>query len=500
MYRLTLYYLVSLLLLGVVLAATGVLPSTVPALIWTTGELLAVCWLTSVLLSRLSGIPANKESALITGLILALIVDPVWLPDDPGRAGVIAIAGVVAILSKYLIPPRRQHIFNPAAFGVFVIGIAFQEYASWWVGTAAMLPFVALGGVLILRKTTRIRMVGIFLAAVVVFLAGISLIQGLDVPGFLMSLKFDLVNTELVFLAVVMLTEPATSPKQFRWRVVYASIVALLALPQFSIGGFSFSPEMALLIGNVFSYFTVPGYKLALTLLEREKIGTDTLEFVFSRPPRFRFRAGQYMEWTIPLRKSDSRGNRRYFTIASAPDEETLRIAARFHDHSSEYKTRLAAMEPGDTIVATDLAGEFVLPNDTSIPLVFIAGGIGITPYRSMIAQMQARRETRSVVLLYSNYGPDEIAYRDLFSAAEQCVGLKTVYTLTDQTRVPDGWRGACGFVDATMIRKAVPDYDTRLLYVSGSQGFVEYVKRALANLGVRRSMIRTDFFPGYVR
>jgi len=498
MYRLVLYYLGGLLLLGLALSAAGVLPVDPVGIITTTVVLLAVSMGTNLLFSRLLGVWTNQESSIITALILALIAGPVSVTGDLTRLGIIALAGVFAIASKYVLVLHKQHIFNPAALGIFLTGIIFGEYASWWVGNAVMLPAVIAGGILVLRKISRFRFVGIFLGLYALFVATSSLSQGLPLPMVLQSFGYVFLHTEVIFLAVVMLTEPITSPGRFHQQVFYLAIVAFFLLPTLTIFGMSFSPAEALLLGNIFSFVVSRNRRLVLPLSRRVEHGGGITTFAFPYPQGFNHKVGQYMEWTLPLASSDNRGNRRYFSIASAPSEEELLVTARFYDRSSSYKEHLAAMEPGDTIIASELSGDFVLPSDASKPLAFIAGGIGITPFRSMIKHLVDTGEKRDIVLLYSNYGPEEMVFCDLFQEAQEKVGVKTVHTLTDPERVPADWKGETGFIDSSMITTTVPRAQERLYMVSGSPAFVEHMKAALRKLGVRRNRIRTDYFPGY--
>jgi ferredoxin-NADP reductase len=204
------------------------------------------------------------------------------------------------------------------------------------------------------------------------------------------------------------------------------------------------------------------------------------------------------MEWGIPIRKGDSRGNRRYFSLASSPTEPDLLIAARIPAHSSRYKQELMSLPPGGVVTAGELGGDFVLPRDPRIPLAFVAGGIGITPFRSMIKYLLDRGEKRDIVLLYSNYAEEEIVFSDVLRDASQRIGLKVVHTLTDPARVRPGWCGRTGFISAEMIRHEVPDFHSRHFMVSGSPGMVNTVKAALRAAGVPRRRVRTDYFPGY--
>lgn len=499
MYRLLLYYLAALLLVGTVFGALRIMPVDPLAVVETSAIFLVVAVISNWVMSRLLSIQANHESSIITALILSLIAGPVSIPAEPGKAGVLALAAVFAIVSKYLIAYRKQHVFNPAAFGIFLTGTLFGEYSTWWVGNIAMLPFVAIGGLLLLlRRISRFRFVGVFLAAFTVFQFGYSLMQGMQLGSILQNIGFIYLHTEVPFLAIVMLTEPLTSPKRFNLQIIYTMIVAFFLLPQLTFFGLNFSPEEALLLGNIFSFMVSPSFKLVLQLRDKRAIGRNILSFAFDRPSGFDHRLGQYMEWTLPLERIDSRGNRRYFSIASSPTENQLLIAARFYEHSSSYKESLSAMRNGDTIVAAELGGDFVLPNDPARKLAFIAGGIGITPFRSMVKFLLDKNQARDITLLYSNYGPDEIVFRDVFDEAQQKIGLTVVYTLTDPERVPADWTGKVGLVDEDMVRSVVPDFRERTFYVSGSPGLVDTVKRTLRGLRVPRSHIRSDYFPGY--
>jgi ferredoxin-NADP reductase len=126
-------------------------------------------------------------------------------------------------------------------------------------------------------------------------------------------------------------------------------------------------------------------------------------------------------------------------------------------------------MRPGNEIVASQLAGEFVLPAAKREKLVFMAGGIGITPFRSMIRYLLDHEEERPITVLYSNKTAPEIVYADVLEEARRRLGIKTVYTLTDASSVPPDWQGGTGRFDGEMIAKTVPDYSERTFYQSAS-------------------------------
>ncbi len=498
MYSLLVWFLSALLGLGFVLSLFHAMPVQPIAILSTTVIYLIVCYLANWVFAKALKIQANYESTVITALILSLISGPVSLFADPRKAAILALAGLVAIASKYVIAINKQHVFNPAAFGVFFTGIVFGFYSTWWVGNIATLPLVVIGGLLLIRKISRFRFIAVFFAAFTAFLMAMSMIQGLGFAMAVQNIVYVFLHTEIPFFAAVMLIEPITAPKRFSMQIIFAAIAAFFLQPQLTIFGQNLTPEEALLIANVFSYAVSPSFKLSLRLKHRREIGSGILAFSFDYPEGFNHRLGQYMEWTLPLAEPDSRGNRRYFSIASSPTEPELLIAAHFYPKSSRYKQAMAEMESGDPIVAAELSGDFVLPRDPSVPLVFVAGGIGITPFRSMIKYLVDTGEKRDIVLLYSNSTKEEIVFRDVFEEAKAKMGLKTVYTLTDRKRVRADWEGRTGYIDEEMICEEIPDIEKRMCYISGSPAMVETVKKVLRSSGVRRSNIRSDYFPGY--
>ncbi|HET6450686.1 MAG TPA: hypothetical protein VFI08_05210 [Spirochaetia bacterium] len=498
MYRLTLYYLVALVALALGLSLAGLVPARPQAIASTTVILLASCWVSNLLFSRLWRIRPNPESSLITALILALILEPTFPVGNAHGAVVLALAGVVATASKYLLAFRRQHVFNPAAAAALFSGLAFGSYASWWVGGTYLLPLVAVGGFLLLRKVSRLRLAGVFLG---VFLAAnvlLSVANGMPTDMILQSLGFVFGQSAVVFFAVVMLTEPMTSPKRFSLQALYAGIVAVLYQPQLAILGHNLTPEQALMAGNLVSYLVSPSWKLRLALRERRQIGPGLYSFAFEKPSWFRHRPGQYMEWSLPVRASDSRGSRRYFSLASSPTEDQILIAAKFPDPPSAFKAALLAQSAGDVVTAGELAGDFTLPRNPGRPLALIAGGIGVTPFRSMVKSLLDRGERRDIVLLYGAASEEELAFREVFDEAGSALGLRVVYVLGDAALVRPGWRGKVGLMDARLLREALPDAARRQCFVSGPPAMVQAVTTALRSVGVRRTSIRTDFFPGY--
>ena len=171
-------------------------------------------------------------------------------------------------------------------------------------------------------------------------------------------------------------------------------------------------------------------------------------------------------------------------------------LTAKIYDKSSSFKKALLAMKKGDQIIASNLDGEFILSPDPSKSCVFIAGGIGITPFRSMIKYLLDKKLSRPITLLYSNKNKDEITFEDIFEEYKKAFGLKTVYTLTDD--VPLGWKVRKGYINEAMIKQEAPDYKNKLFFISGPQLMVQSFRKMLISMGVDKNTIKTDYFPGY--
>ncbi len=490
MYRLVLYWTAGLIGIAEILSFFKILPFNPLGLAFCTGFLVFVCYVANKVFSRVFDAQTNVESVYISAFILALVITPIRNFHDLPFLGWLA---VWTMASKYIFAIRKKHIFNPVAAGLVVTTLGLEKSASWWVGTAWMLPFVALGAFLIVRKIRRFDMVASFFLVSLATILFFSVLRGSDPFNIL---KRALTDSPIVFFAAWMLTEPLTTPPVKKLQIIYGAIAGFLFAPLVHIGPFYTTPELALVMGNVYSYVVSPKYKLVLTLKETVKVANGVWDFVFKPDKKVAYLPGQYMEWTLGHKKADARGNRRYFTVASSPTEEDLRLGVKFYEKPSSFKSHLGALGEGGKIVASGLSGDFVLPKDQNKKLVFIAGGIGVTPFRSMVKYLIDRGQKRDIVIIYSNKTAEDIAYKEIFDQAEN-LGVKTVYTLTDN--VPEGWVGRHGFVDEKMIMEEVPDFKQRTFYISGPNAMVKLFQKTLKKMGVRGRQIKTDFFPGFV-
>jgi ferredoxin-NADP reductase len=295
------------------------------------------------------------------------------------------------------------------------------------------------------------------------------------------------------------LTEPLTAPPTRNLRRWYGALTGVLFVPLVHLGPIYLTPELALVVGNVFSYLVSPKQKVALKLQKKLKVAPEIIDFVFRPSQSLAFTPGQYMEFTLEHPRPDSRGNRRYFTLASSPTEQELHLGVRFYEKSSSFKRAMYWMDGKTNIVGAQVAGDFTLPANSEQKLVFLAGGIGITPFRSMLKYLLDTQQRRDIVLFYANKTAKEIVYQDVLSAASKQLGMRLFYTLTDSTAVPRNWTGLVGRINEQMIMQAIPDYAERTYYLSGPPEMVRAYEDALKTLKIKSSQIKKDFFPGLV-
>lgn len=474
MYRLVFYGLLLMAVYAIVLGFAGVLSFDGLHLLLSLALLIAVCGAVNWIFSAMLKAPMNTESFMITGLILFFII----LPASNGHdALILLIAGAVAMASKYILAIKRKHLFNPAAVSAVLLGLFGIGNAFWWVATMPMLPVTLILGLLVVRKIGRFSLFVVFFAvssAIIAYQNG--------------SLGGLYTSWPILFFGTIMLTEPLTTPPTRRLQMIYAGIVAVLFSVQFHIGPFYGSPELALVIGNIFSYVVSSKQKLRMRFVAMHPIASNQYEFTFMPSEQLRFKSGQYMEWTLPRWGGDIRGNRRYFTVASSPSEREVRIGVRVTPGGSSFKKSLMNLKPGDTLMASGVTGEFTLPPDMSTGLVFIAGGIGITPFVSMLSSMLATKQRRDVILFYSSVSDDEQAYSDVLDSAVRELNLKLIRVVT----------GTSGYITPEMVAREVPDWKVRFFYLSGPESMVNNYELLLKTLGLPHASIRKDYFPGY--
>ena len=496
MYRIVSLALQFIAFFSILFGFLGIIPYTGLEQVVSLVAAVSVALCTNWLASKVWRVSVNTESAIITALIIFFLIIPAQI-TDLGSTWVIALVTFVAILSKFVFAWRKQHIANPAALGVVLVALAYSIFpipgyfeSTWWVGRVELFIPLMIGGVAVVTKIRKWTPVLAFLAVAFVVFLFEEWRFGSDVaakaPGFWLA-------GPSLFLAFFMLTEPFTMPPTKKLQLVYGAFVGFISQTTLFLPFLKMTPELALVVGNLVMYPTTLKRKLILPLVSSVEVAKNTYEFAFAKPAGLKFVAGQYLEWMVPHAKSDNRGIRRYFTIASSPSDALLRVAVRFADTVSTYKSALRDMKVGDTIIASQLAGDFVLPKDESAKVALVAGGIGVTPFLSQIDEMVTTKAMRPAILFYCNNTLEEIAYKDKLAAAAEVVPLTVVNVLAKE-EVPGH---ESGYLTKELIQKYAPDYLTIQWYLSGPPGMVNAYSKLLREMGVPQRQITRDFFPG---
>jgi ferredoxin-NADP reductase len=200
------------------------------------------------------------------------------------------------------------------------------------------------------------------------------------------------------------------------------------------------------------------------------------------------------MEITVPHTPKDSRGIRRTFSIVAAPGATDITFGVRMYDKSSSFKAALKSLHKGAVIHATTVGGDFILPTQPNAPLLFIAGGIGITPFISHLLALRQQHETRDIVLVYSVSSMDDLAYVDLLRSAD----IRVIVVTSSNEQLPvSSWQHVNEkHISTELFDELIPDTVTRRVYVSGPPAIVDRTKQIMKQLGVHR--VTSDYFTGY--
>ncbi len=490
MYRLVVYILGIYIGFATMFAFMGRLPFSPTEMVISLGLIIMPALIVDKTAARILRTTTNSESWLITSLILFLIIAPA---HSLGTGLALVLAGGLSSASKFLFAWHGRHIFNPAAFAAAFLSLTDLHPATWWIGGSLFWPLTLILGLAVLRKIRRIPLWLTFAVVAVGLQASLFL---LDLHTLDHVMKSALIASPFIFLSTIMLTEPATMPARRSQQMAFAVLVAVLYVTGWKVGPLTIFPEVALLIGNLYAFAVSPKFRVRLQLQEVQRISDRVYNYVFRPDKRFAFQPGQYMEWTLPGVPYDARGNRRTFTIASSPTEDTVQLGVKFYEPASMFKMKLASMRPGDEIYGSQLAGNFTIDPHSSEKLALIAGGIGITPFRSIIKYLTDKRIARDIVLVYVVSDVTELAYWREFREASR-IGLRVVPVVTNiRTQQIKGVVQAQ--LDAHLLAELVKDYDERTFYISGPSVMVDATRGYLTQLEVPIHRIRTDHFSGY--
>ena len=230
----------------------------------------------------------------------------------------------------------------------------------------------------------------------------------------------------------------------------------------------------------------------------RQEIAHGTMAFHFEKPEGFAYKAGQFADLTLAdPPETDAEGNTRGFSLASAPYESDLMVATRMRD--TAFKRVMKTMELGSELALDAPYGSLTLHDDARVPAVFLSGGIGVTPIRSIILQATHDRLPHKLVLFDSNRRPEDAAFLgELTEARKENPNFILVETMTAMGTSSEEWSGETGFVTKAMLMKFIENFDLPIYYISGPRAMVVAMRKVLNESGVKDDKIRTEEFTGY--
>jgi len=236
-----------------------------------------------------------------------------------------------------------------------------------------------------------------------------------------------------------------------------------------------------------------------LLFVRKEKIARDAYSFYFDRTKAdLSFLPGQYVRMTLNIDNPDNRGNSRPFTISSSPLEKNhIMITTKIIE--SSFKKRLIELASGEKVKLFGPLGGFVLKEEEKDERVFLAGGIGITPFHSMIAYCNAKKLSIPITLLVSFSSVEDLAfYKELTDIAKKNPYIKVVYTVSHPDNSNVQWGGETGRISETLIKKYIQDIFKPQYFIVGPPAMVAAIEEVVNNMGVENKKIFIENFTGY--
>jgi ferredoxin-NADP reductase len=233
-------------------------------------------------------------------------------------------------------------------------------------------------------------------------------------------------------------------------------------------------------------------------LKSRQEVAEGTMAFHFEKPVGWAFRAGQFIDITLlDPSETDAEGNTRGFSIASAPHEETLMVATRMRN--TAFKRVLMTMPLETAVKIEGPFGNLTLHNNAARPAVMLAGGIGITPFRSMLFSAAKEKLPHRIFLFYSNRRPEDAPFLEVLQAlGAENPNYKLIATMTQMEKSHQPWHGETGLINKGMLSRYLKDAVSPIYYIAGPAGMVKGLHIMLNEAGVDDDDIRTEEFIGY--
>lgn len=241
---------------------------------------------------------------------------------------------------------------------------------------------------------------------------------------------------------------------------------------------------------------------MQLQLFEKKQLTADTTTFYFRPDIPLIWKPGQFLRYRIPNPLPDGRGENRFFSIASAPFENRVQVTTKFvPGNGSTFKKDLQNLQVGQSIESFGPSGHFSM-DDPNRQYVFIAGGIGITPFRAILLDLDHNNLPLNVILLYANRNKEALFKEEFEKLAKKHKEFKIYYLISDepvtQTQIADNVKITPGKIDETVIKSSVPNFESPIYYISGPEPMVFSFEAMLSNLGVPAENTKRDYFPGY--
>lgn len=233
-------------------------------------------------------------------------------------------------------------------------------------------------------------------------------------------------------------------------------------------------------------------------LVSRREIAERTMAFQFEKPSGWTFKAGQAIDITLLApSETDAEGNTRTFSLASAPDEALLMVATRLRD--TAFKRVLQTMPLGTAVKIEGPSGNLTLHNNVKRAAVFLAGGIGITPFRSIVFRAAQEKLPHRIFLFYSNRRPEDAPFLEELQALEKDnPNYKLVASMTGMAKSHRPWQGETGLIGPDMLGRYLNDAVSPIYYIAGPPEMVRGLHAIVNATGVDDDDIRTEDFAGY--
>lgn len=230
----------------------------------------------------------------------------------------------------------------------------------------------------------------------------------------------------------------------------------------------------------------------------REEIAEGTMAFHFEKPRDFSFKPGQAIDVVLSEPSGDdAQSGRHAFSIVSAPFEGRLTIATRMRD--SAFKRTLKSLAIGAPIKLEGPFGSLTLHKNRARPAVLIAGGIGITPFMSILRQAAQDRLPQRFVMLYSNRRPEDAAFlTELQELGQRIESFRLVATMTEMSQSTSAWAGETGVIGAALLQRIAGELSEPIYYLAGPPAMVETMRKTLNQAGVDDDDLRSEEFYGY--